>query len=278
MRYYHRPLAHTTFIIHFSLTLKWTLNCTNIWTLKWTRLRHFLLSMRDTQSESDHNILPQTRTRKIILSIEHHIIVSSQKTNIRVPYNTNIHLWYFLIDVEMKTKLLIICPAVRFIRRSIHEYLDHGIRVGASIQEQLNHLQMTLHSGDDERSCYSGPILWETGWETRWETRRHQNKLNYAETIRIGLERIGPSVRTQSAAFGSAPLSRSNSTTCRWPSTAERIRAAYERQTNIIEFLSYTISENRRQKQNRLRSSNIRVGASLEEQLNHCQTTPGSRG
>ena len=186
MRYYHRPLAHTTFIIHFSLTLKWTLNCTNIWTLKWTRLRHFLLSMRDTQSESDHNILPQTRTRKIILSIEHHIIVSSQKTNIRVPYNTNIHLWYFLIDVEMKTKLLIICPAVRFIRRSIHEYLDHGIRVGASIQEQLNHLQMTLHSRDDERSCYSGPILWETGWETRWETRRHQNKLNYAETIRIG--------------------------------------------------------------------------------------------
>ncbi len=33
MRYYHRPLAHTTFIIHFSLTLKWTLNCTNIWSV-----------------------------------------------------------------------------------------------------------------------------------------------------------------------------------------------------------------------------------------------------
>ena len=34
--------------------------------------------------------------------------------------------------------------------------LFRGIRVGASIQEQLNDLQMTLLSGDDERS---GSIL-----------------------------------------------------------------------------------------------------------------------
>ncbi len=34
------------------------------------------------------------------------------------------------------------------IRRSFDDYLS--IRVGASIQEQLNHLQKTIHSGDHE--------------------------------------------------------------------------------------------------------------------------------
>ena len=34
---------------------------------------------------------------------------------------------------------------------SMVAYLARSIRVGASIQEQLNHLQMTLFSGEDKR-------------------------------------------------------------------------------------------------------------------------------
>ena len=111
---------------------------------------------------------------------------------------------------------------------------------------------------------------------------------------------------TPSVALRSAPLSRNNRTTSRWPFSAEWKRAGnpcYERQTNSINFPYYTIRDNRRRK---LRSSedshkikytllsnphilcadrsvrvlvsayivrSIRVGASVQEQLNHLQTT-----
>ena len=40
--------------------------------------------------------------------------------------------------------------ADRAIRRSVDAYIIHSVRVGASIQEQLNHLQMTLPSEGDK--------------------------------------------------------------------------------------------------------------------------------
>jgi hypothetical protein len=71
-----------------------------------------------------------------------------------------------------------------------------NIRVGASIQEQLNHLQMLLTSEEDERRT---SFLLE---------------LKCTETITFSVWRMHPSdgqwILTLSAAFGSAPLSRSS--------------------------------------------------------------------